>query len=322
MAFVGWKSPVSAHRIELHMTIRSEKIKSADTLFLAFIAVSLAVFGRLLFTLAVFAFDHEYCSHIILIPAISIWLAYSNRKAIRTALRTWPSGTLLAVPAVPVLLWAFARRSSLDPGDFLAATTFSIVCVWIGGFAVCYGPRALRAAIFPLLFLFLMVPLPAFMLEAAVHSLQKGSTEITYWMLQAVGQPALKDGFTIYLPKLTILVAEECSGIRSTVALFITCLLVAHMLLKSNWRRTVFVLISFPVALIKNGIRIAALVLLSIHVDMRFMTSSLHKDGGFVFFLIALLIMYPFLKVLQRSDAAGNLHATKKLAPAETHSST
>jgi exosortase len=304
------------------MTVRPEKIKSADTAFLAFVAVSLAVFGKLLFALVSFAFDHEYCSHIILIPAISIWLAYTSRQSIRAALRTWPTGAVLAVPAIPVLLWAFARRSALNPGDFLAAATFSVVCVWIGGFAVCYGPRALRAAIFPLLFLFLMVPLPGFVLQAAVHSLQKGSTEITYWMLQAVGQPALKDGFIIYLPKLTILVAEECSGIRSTVALFITCLLVAHMMLKSNWRRTVFVLITFPVALIKNGIRIAALVLLSIHVDMRFMTSSLHKDGGFVFFLIALLIMYPFLKVLQRSEAADNLNAAKKFAPAETHPGT
>jgi exosortase len=304
------------------MAVRSEKIKYADIAFVAFIAVSSALFGRLLFTLVSFAFDHEYCSHIILIPAISIWLVYTNRKSIRTALRTWLPGALLAVPAIPVLLWAFARRSALDPGDFLAATTFSIVCVWISGFAVCYGPRALRAAVFPLLFLFLTVPLPGFMLQAAVHFLQKGSTEITYWMLQAVGQPALKDGFIIYLPKLTIFVAEECSGIRSTVALFITCLLVAHMMLKSNWRRTVFVLISFPVALIKNGIRIAALVLLSIHVDMRFMTSSLHKDGGFVFFFIALLIMYPFLKGLQRSEAAHNSHAAKKLAPAETHSGT
>jgi exosortase len=304
------------------MTVHFEKIKSADSLFLAFIAVSLAVFGKLLYTLAAFAFDHEYCSHIILIPAISIWLVYSNRKSIRTALRAWPLGALLAGPAVPVLVWAFARRSALDPGDFLAATTFSIVCVWISGFAVCYGPRALRAAIFPLLFLFLMIPLPVFMLQAAIHFLQKGSTDITYWMLQAVGQPALKDGFIIYLPKLTIFVAEECSGIRSTVALFITCLLVAHMMLKSNWRRTVFVLIAFPVALIKNGIRIAALVLLSIHVDMRFMTSSLHKDGGFVFFFIALLIMYPFLKGLQRSEVTDHLHEAKKLAPVRTHSGT
>ena len=79
------------------------------------------------------------------------------------------------------------------------------------------------------------------------------------------------------------------------------------MMLKSNWSRTIFVLLTFPVALIKNGIRIATLVLLSTHVDMRFMTSSLHRDGGFVFFGIALLIMFPVLKLLQKFDARPNV---------------
>jgi exosortase len=168
---------------------------------------------------------------------------------------------------------------------------------------VCFGVRAARAAVFPLSLLLLMIPLPTVALNAAVRFLQQGSTEITWWLLQAAGEPSLKEGFMIYMPKLTIFVAEECSGIRSSVALFITCLLAAHMMLRSNWRRTIFVLLTFPVALIKNGIRIAALVLLSTHVDMRFMTSSLHRDGGFVFFGIALLIMFPILKLLQRSDA-------------------
>jgi exosortase len=299
------------------MTVRSENTRTLDIAFLSFIAISLAIFSRILFALVTFAFDHEYCSHVILIPAISFWLAYTHRGAIRKAFELWPLGAVIALPAIPALIWAFARKSTLDPGDFLALAMFSIVCIWIGGFAVCYGLRAFRAAIFPLLFLFLMIPLPVFALNAAVHFLQKGSTEITYWMLQAVGQASLKDGFTIYLPKLTILVAEECSGIRSSLALFITCLLVGHMMLKSNWRRLVFVLISFPVALIKNGIRIAALVLLSLHVDMRFMTSSLHRDGGFVFFFIALLIMYPFLKLLQKSETARGLRAAKNLKPAE-----
>jgi len=119
----------------------------------------------------------------------------------------------------------------------------------------------------------------------------------------------------IHLPKFTIFVAEECSGIRSSVALFITCLLAAHMMLKSNWRRTVFVLLTFPVALIKNGIRIATLVLLSAHVDMRFMTSSLHRDGGFIFFGLALLIMFPVLKLLQRSDARPDVSDSDHFLP-------
>lgn len=287
--------------------MRLTKLKSADSAFLGFLAISLAVFYKPLVALIEFSWAHEYCSHIILIPLICGWLYNVKRNSIRKTYSTWAYGVLFALPAIPVLFWALRGNFMLDRNNFLAATTFSIVCIWISGFAVCYGPRAFRAAIFPLLLLLLMIPLPTIVLQAATRFLQQGSTEITWWLLQALGQPSYKEGFTIYMPTLTILVAEECSGIRSSLALFITCLLAAHMTLRSNWRRMIFVLLAFPVALFKNGIRIATLVLLSIHVDMRFMTSSLHRDGGFVFFFIALLIMYPVLRLLQRYDTSIHL---------------
>jgi hypothetical protein len=183
------------------MTVRSQNIKTLDIAFLSFFAISLAIFSKILIALVTFSVGHEYCSHIILIPAISLWLAYTHRGTIRKAFEPWPLGSVIALPAIPALIWAFARRSTLDPGDFLAIAMFAIVCIWISGFAVCYGLGAFRAGIFPLLFLLLMIPLPVFALNAAVHFLQKGSTEITYWILQAVGQTSLKDGFTIYHPK-------------------------------------------------------------------------------------------------------------------------
>jgi exosortase len=284
------------------MILDIEKNKSTDFAFLGFFVVSIAAFVKPLTALVRFSLDHEYCSHILLIPFISAWLIYTNRNSIRRTLSWWPLGALFALPAVPLLVWAIAQKPFLEPEDFLAGITFSIVCIWISGFAVCYGLRAFRAAMFPLFLLLLMIPLPAVALQATTRFLQQGSTDITWWLLQALGQPSLREGFIIRMPKFAIFVAEECSGIRSSLALFITCLLAGHMMLKSNWRRTVFVLIAFPVALIKNGIRIATLVMLSTHVDMRFMTSSLHRDGGFVFFGVALLIMFPVLKLLQKSE--------------------
>jgi hypothetical protein len=60
----------------------------------------------------------------------------------------------------------------------------------------------------------------------------------------------------------------------------------------------------------KNGIRIAILSLLSIHIDRRFIVSSdLHHEGGIVFFVLALLLMWPVLWGLSRSER--NLQGTK-----------
>jgi exosortase len=148
-----------------------------------------------------------------------------------------------------------------------------------------------------------MVPLPPTLLDRSIYLLQQGSTEIAYLLFKALGVPVLREGFLLTVPGVTIEVARECSGIRSSVALFITCLLAAHLFLRTKWRMLVFVLLAFPLAIIKNGIRITTLTLLSVYVDPGFLTGRLHHEGGFVFFLLALAILFPVLVLLQKSEA-------------------
>jgi exosortase/archaeosortase family protein len=78
----------------------------------------------------------------------------------------------------------------------------------------------------------------------------------------------------------------------------------------------VFVLLALPLAIIKNGIRIATLTLLAMYVDPGFLTGNLHHDGGFVFFLLALAILAPVLLFFQKSERAAQ--STKPILPAES----
>jgi exosortase/archaeosortase family protein len=55
--------------------------------------------------------------------------------------------------------------------------------------------------------------------------------------------------------------------------------------------------------ILKNGIRIATLTLLSIYVDPGFLRGRLHRDGGIVFFLLGLLLLYPVLLFLQHGES-------------------
>ena len=108
--------------------------------------------------------------------------------------------------------------------------------------------------------------------------------------------------FFLLLPGVTIEVAKECSGIRSSMALFITCVFAAHLFLRTPWKKLILVLLSIPLALLKNGVRIVTLTLLSIYVDPSFLTGRLHKQGGFIFFLLALAMLAPVLKLLEKSE--------------------
>jgi exosortase len=152
-----------------------------------------------------------------------------------------------------------------------------------------------------------MMPPPTQVIEWVIHQLQEGSTDVSYALFNLFGVPVLRHGFILALPSVTIEVAEECSGIRSSIALLITCLLAAHMYLRSYWRTAFFMLLVVPLVVIKNGIRIVTLTMLSIYVDPSFLTGRLHHEGGVVFFVIALLLMFPVLLALEKSERSRSL---------------
>lgn len=271
--------------------------------FAGFVAASVLVSWETLSDLTVFSLHEESSSHILLIPAISIYLFYIERKRIFKSLQTAavPDASLLLAGAIVFLLFIVQRYFAGQVFD-LPPATFFLVAVWIGGFTLIYGASALRAAAFPLAFLLLMIPIPENVLARMIYFLQSGSTDIAYFLFRAVGVPVFRQGFFLTVPGVTIEVAQECSGIRSSLALFITCLLAAHLFLRTPWKQLLFVLLAVPLALIKNGIRIVTLTLLSIYVDPSFLTGRLHHEGGFVFFLLALAILFPILMLLQKSE--------------------
>ena len=140
------------------------------------------------------------------------------------------------------------------------------------------------------------------LLDWTIYFLQCGSTSVAYFLFRILDVPVLRQGFFLTVPGVTIEVAKECSGIRSSTALFITCVVAAQSFLRTPWKKLLFVLLAFPLALLKNGVRIVTLTLLSIYVDPSFLTGHLHKQGGFIFFLLALALLAPVLKSLEKSE--------------------
>ncbi len=269
----------------------------------AFVAVSLAICWPAISALAVFSFHHEFSSHVLLIPVLSLYLLYIERRVVfRDVQPSFVLGSAVILTGAVLHWWAMVHSSSQNPGEFLPGSTLAMVVIWMGGFLACYGYRAWRAAAFPLCFLLLMVPLPEPVLARTVLLLQAGSTSLSFLLFKLVGVPVFRQGFLLSVPGQTIEVAKECSGIRSSIALFITCLLAAHLFLRTPWKMLLFMVLVFPVSIVKNAIRIVTLTLLSVYVDPGFLRGNLHRDGGFVFFLLALAILFPVLLLLQKSE--------------------
>ena len=273
--------------------------------FAAFIVVSGAAFYKTLSALIQYSFRNDSSSHIIIIPFIALLLIYLERQRIFSIIRI-SIGPGVGLGLVGIVLFFVVNRSSFprDGNLQLSLETLAVLLVWVGGFLLCYGFVAFRAAAFPLLFLLLMIPLPDVILERATYDLQAGSTEVTYLIFRMVGTPVSRHGFLLSVPSVTIEVAKECSSIRSSIALFITCLLAAHLYLRTGWKKFVVVILALLLSVVKNGIRIATLTLLSIYVNPGFLSGKLHQEGGFLFFLIALLILLPVFLWMEKSDKA------------------
>jgi exosortase len=249
------------------------------------------------------AFQEEQYSHILLIPPVSIALLLLERGRIFSHVETRRGLGVGLIVAGAVFYWLGLSYSvSAGENDRLAIEIFSVVVIWVGGFVLCYGTSAFRAGLFPVLFLFLIVPIPNFLLDKAISWLTAGSADVSYAVFELLGVPVLRTGPVFSLPGVTIEVATECSGIRSSLVLLITSLLAGHLYLRSAWTKTVLTVAALPLAIIKNGIRIVTLTLLSIYVDPSFLSGDLHRKGGVVFFLVALLILAPVLWLLQKSE--------------------
>jgi len=269
----------------------------------AFVFVSVAICWPAISALTVYSFDHEFSSHVLLIPVLSVYLLYMERRVVfRDVNSSLALGSVLIVIGAALYWRAMAHSAAQSPAEFLPGSTLAIVVIWMGGFLVCYGYRAWRAATFPLLFLLLMVPLPEEALARTIYFLQAGSTSLSFLLFKLAGVPVFRQGFLLSVPGQTIEVAKACSGIRSSIALLITCLLAAHLFLRTPWKILLFILLVVPVSLVKNAVRIVTLTLLSIYVDPGFLRGNLHHDGGFVFFLLALAILFPVLVLLQKSE--------------------
>jgi exosortase len=255
---------------------------------------------RMLFTLV---FENDTFSQIPFIPLVSMFLIYGNRKAIFSGVSFgWVAGAALITPGMILLATARLNVGQLNSTNQAALFVFGIVLIWMGAFSLFFGTRAFRAACFPLLFLLFAVPVPEPILSRVISFLQKGSADAAEGFFHLTGIPYLRRGLIFDLPGVSIRVAEECSGIHSTLALLITTALAGHLFLRSNWRRTLLLIAVVPIAILKNGLRIAGLTLLAIYVNPGFLTGNLHHHGGIVFFMIALVPMALLLILLERGE--------------------
>ncbi len=273
------------------------------------VAVSLLlllVFARSLVELAMYVAGVELHSHILLVPLIVAYLLYIRSGELPKRYRSSPVPAAVAFACGTLALVAATRPAFRPPvisaNDHLALVTLSFVCCLVAaGFAIL-GSRWMRAAAFPVFFLLFLVPLPDAVAEMLETASKLGSAEVTDLFFTITGTPSLRNGTVFRLPGISIEVAQECSGIRSSFVLLITSLLASNLFLRTAWRRTVLVLFVLPLGLLRNGFRILVISLLCVHIGPEMIHSIIHRRGGPLFFLLSMIPLFLLLWWLRSQE--------------------
>lgn len=264
---------------------------------------SLVLFRAPLAALAHLALYDERYSYIAFVPFISATLIYLERSQIfRLAPSSRVAGALLASIGFASSWMLRVRAAAPNQDAGLSLFAIALILVWIGGFLFCYGSASWKAASFPLVFLFLAAPPPPVVLETVVVWLQKGSADVSQILFKLIGVPVLREGFQFSLPGLEIEVAEQCSGIRSSISMFLASVLAGHLVLHSTWKKICLILLTVPIVVAKNALRIVVLSLLGAYVDRGVLFGGIHKSSGLLFSPLALLVFAWLLWMLYRSE--------------------
>jgi exosortase C (VPDSG-CTERM-specific) len=261
--------------------------------------VLLAAFAQPLLALINYAARSELHSYILLVPFVSAYLLYLRRDQLpKKYVFDFPLAIVSLAGGLGVFVftyWAgFAGRAAAVNERLVLLTLSFLCCLAAGGFFF-FGRGWMRAAAFPLAYLIFMVPMPDAMAEALETASKSASAEVANVLFHLSGTPFLRAGAIFQLPNITMEVAQECSGIRSSWVLFITSILAANLFLKTRWRRFALVAFVIPLGILRNGFRILVIGLLCVNVGPQMIHSIIHRRGGPVFFMLSLV---PFLLVL------------------------
>jgi exosortase len=268
--------------------------------FCLFEAMSLAIWWTPLRSTFLLALQDEQYSHILLIFPVSLALIFLDWKS--QAAPVSPGFTPASLMVIAIPLRIISPRLFSSPDIDLSAEMLTFVLWTIAAFTLCFGWRAFQRAMFPLLFLLWIVPLPGFVVNTIVRLLQQGSAAAAHWIFLAARVPVEQRGLFLRIPGFILEVAPECSSIRSSMTLIVTTMVLAYLLLRSQWRRVLLVAIAIPLSVVKNGLRIFVLGFLAVRVDPSFLTGRLHHEGGVIYLLIALAIIFVFIWILRKGE--------------------
>jgi exosortase len=234
-----------------------------------------------------------YYSHGFLVPFVSIGIVWLMRKELfALPVKPSPWGWPILIIGILIFLLSALWRVYFSSG-------FSLILVITGLVLIFLGARHLKTLWFPITFLLFMVPLPMVVVANVSFRLKIFASQVSTVAVNMLGVPAIREGSVIKTLHSYVLVEDPCSGIRSLIALIALGALMAYFSKMSARRKFVLFLMSIPLAVVTNIIRIVTVTLASEVYGSKFATGAFHDAMGIMVFVLAFVGMLVIANLLE-----------------------
>lgn len=277
--------------------------------------VVLAVAG-LLFLLplvhwAVYAWHSGGGSYVLTVPFVVAYLVWMRWKegavpplgVLSCRLSALLCVLLIAGGLVALALWWWIPVTGRSNWHIALPTLVFVLCV-VGAAVGRFGWGLFGQLSFPVLFLFLMVPVPTPVMDWLEVLLQHASADVTHVLFVVAGIPFSREDMSFVLPTITLEVAKECSGARSTLVLFGTGLLGGYLFLRRPWKRWVLAAVALLLGVLRNGFRILIIGWLCVKVGPHMVHGPIHNQSATAFFVLSLVPLLLLLVWMRRGEKA------------------
>jgi len=234
-------------------------------------------------------------SHGFLVPLFSAWLIWERRAE----LRAFDSKRIL-LPGILLLLVGVAMLVVGKAGGEYFTMRSSLVFVTGGLFWIVFGGEGFRLCLFPIGFLFFMVPIPYILYDAIAFPLKMIASWFGEHSLTLVGVPVFREGNIMVLPNLQLEVADACSGIRSLMSLMALATAAAYFMSLGAARGGVLFLSAIPISIVTNSLRIFVTGVLSYKYGQQAAEGFFHEFSGWVVFLSGAVLVVVIGVMLRR----------------------
>ena len=277
--------PVVAARRKARARPATPEQRRATLSFAILALAATAIFAPILYYMVLHWSEVEDYSHGFLVAPLAVFFAWERKRDLQRAPidPSWWGVLPLALGTAALTVGRL--------GTELTSMRSAYVLTLMGLVLLILGRTAFRILLFPLAFLFLMVPLPQSLVNVVAFPLQLTAADWAVQLLYLLDIPALREGNIIHLPQTQLFVAEACSGLRSLMALITLGIVFAYFFRKSWFQRVLIVASAIPIAIVVNAGRVAATGILTYNFGQKAAEGVIHETQGMFTFAAAFLML-------------------------------